>query len=317
MATLSHFAAVLPQSDATPMHFDLIDIRLFLNIAEKHSLTQGAEHSYMSAPAASVRIKNIEERLGTKLLHRTSQGVSPTDAGKAFLRHGRLLLRQLEDLHHDLRECAVGMKGRLRIFANPSAVTEFLPAVLSTYLATHRNVNVDLREGLTADIVRAVLEGSADFGIVDGAVPAEGLEVLPYRRERLMLATPRNHVLAQKQKVRFDETLAFDHVTLAESNPFRALVTEAAKTMEPPLTIRVQVGNFESLCRLVETGVGIGVLPESAARRHAKTMSIRIVELTDDWAVRSLHACMRKLEALPPFAREFIDLLVAEAAAPV
>jgi DNA-binding transcriptional LysR family regulator len=107
--------------------------------------------------------------------------------------------------------------------------------------------------------------------------------------------------------------LAFDHVTLAESSPFRAFVTEAAKAMEMRLAIRVQVGNFESLCRLVETGVGIGVLPESSARRHAKTMSIKIVELTDDWAVRNLLACVRKLEALPSFARDLIDLLLAEA----
>jgi DNA-binding transcriptional LysR family regulator len=297
------------------MHFDLIDIRLFLNIAEKQSLTQGAERSYMSAPAASVRIKNIEERLGTKLLYRTSQGVSPTAAGKAFVRHGRLLLRQLEDLHHDLRECASGMKGQLRIFASASAVTEFLPAIVSAYLATHRNVNVDLREGSTSDIVRAVVEGSADFGIVDGAVQAEGLEILPYRRERLVLATPRIHVLSQEQKVGFEETVAFDHVTLTESSPFRAFMTEAAKAMEMPITIRVQVGNFESLCRLVEMGVGVGVLPESAARRHAKTMSIRIVELTDDWAFWNLQACVRKLDTLPAFARDLIDLLLAEAPA--
>jgi DNA-binding transcriptional LysR family regulator len=241
--------------------------------------------------------------------------VSPTDAGKAFLRHGRLLLRQLEDLHHDLRECVSGAKGRLRIIANASAVAELLPAVLSTYLATHRNVNVDLREGLTADIVRAVLEGNADFGIVDSAVQAEGLEVLPYRRERLMLATPRDHVLAQQRQVGFDETLGFDHVTLTEPNPFRAFVIEAAKAVEMPLRIRVQVGNFEWLCRLVETGVGIGVLPESAACRHAKTMSIKIVELTDDWAVRNLHACVRRLETLPPFVRDLVDLLLVQASA--
>lgn len=138
MARFDHPGLVVPQSDAIPMHFDLVDIKLFLNIAEKQSLTQGAEHSYISPPAASVRIKNIEERLGTKLLRRTSQGVSPTDAGKAFLHYGRLVLRQLEDLHHELRQCAMGTNGRLRILGSARADAELPPEVLSSFLSTQQ-----------------------------------------------------------------------------------------------------------------------------------------------------------------------------------
>jgi len=294
------------------MHFDLIDIRLFVNIAEKASLTQGAEHSHMSPPAASIRIKNIEERLGTKLLHRTSHGVSPTPAGHAFIHHGRLVLQQLEQLRHDLLAWAEAGKGRVRIFANTSAVTEFLPAVLSNYLATHGDINVELRERATPDIVRAVSDGTADIGIVEGKFAAHELEVLPYRKERLVLATSLLHPLARSGQVGFRETLAFDYIALMEGNPIQVFLNQAALAAQRPLKNRAQVGDFEALCRLVETGVGIGVLPETAARRHAKTTAIHIVELTDDWAVRSLQACVRNLESLPLYARELIDLLIAE-----
>lgn len=299
------------------MDFDLIDITLYVNIAETNSLTRGAERSCMSVPAASTRIKNIEDRLGTKLLYRTSHGVALTQSGQAFLHHGRLVLRQLEHLRADLQEYVKGVKGHIRIFANTTAITEFLPAVLKKYLITHPDVNVDLRERLSPDIVHAVNEGSTDIGIVAGNVHTEGLEVLPYRRDRLVLATAPIHPLAQLKTISFERTLEFGYISLVEASAIHAFLNQAANDLNKPLNIRIQVGNFEALCRMVEANVGIGVLPESAARRHAKAMAIRIIQLSDDWAVRNLKICIRKFQSLPTFARELIDLLIADSAADV
>jgi len=297
------------------MHFDLIDIRLFVNIAEKASLTQGAERSNMSPPAASIRIKNIEERLGTKLLHRTSHGVSPTPAGQAFIHHGRLVLQQLEHLRRDLLAWAEEGKGRVRIFANPGAVNEVMPSVLSAYLTTHSDINVELRERTTSEIVRAVTDGTADIGIVEGKVPGHELQTLPYCSERLVLATSRAHELARSRQISFEDTLGYDYVALLDGNPIQGLLNQAAMAAQRPLKTRAQVGTFESLCRMVETGVGIGILPEGSARRHAKTIAIHLVDLTDDWATRQLHACVRNLETLPPSVRDLVNLLMADGAA--
>ena len=128
------------------IHFDLVDIRLFVNIADANSLTRGAERSHLSLPSASTRIKNLEDSLGTKLLYRTSQGVTLTPPGQAFLHHARLVLQQLEHLRADLQEYVQGVKGHLRIFANTTAITEFLPAVLPAFLAEYPDVSVDLKE---------------------------------------------------------------------------------------------------------------------------------------------------------------------------
>ncbi len=313
---VSKFPTGFSKAGSLPMQFDLIDIRLFLNIAEKKSLTQGAEHSFMSAPAASVRIKHIEERLGTKLLHRTSHGVSPTPAGQVFLQHGRLVLEQLSRLQHDLRKCAQDTKGHLRIFADAGAITESLPSVLSAYLSTHREVNVELRENTGFEVIRAVLDGTADIGIVEGnaaeGFQEDGLDLLPYRTERLVLATTRNHPLTHKKQVAFGDTLAFDYIALTGSAPIQAFLNRVAEVSQSPMKIRAQVGHFEALCRLVASGVGIGLLPESAAKRYAATSAIAIVELSDSWATRNLHVCVRDLEALPVFARDLIDLLRAD-----
>ena len=85
--------------------------------------------------------------------------------------------------------------------------------------------------------------------------------------------------------------------------------------MHRPLKLRIQVGNFEAACRMIEASVGLAILPESAARRHALTMAITIVPLSDAWAIRAMQICVRNLDALPTFARELVDLLVADAAA--
>lgn len=297
------------------IHFDLVDIRLFINIAETNSLTRGAERSNMSLPSASTRIRNFEESLGAKLLYRTNQGVTLTPPGQAFLYHGRLVVQQLEQLRGDLQQYALGVKGHVRIFANTTAISEYLPAVLSGFLTTHPDVSVDLREGLSFDIVRAVSEGKTDIGIVAGNVRTEGLETLPYHKDQLVLATARAHPLADREEIAFVETLDYDYVGLHEASAIHTFLTDAANLLNKSLKIRIKVGNSEAVCRMIEANVGIGILPESAAQRHAKNTSIRIIRLSDEWALRNLHICVRSMHMLPAFARELIELMTKDAAA--
>jgi DNA-binding transcriptional LysR family regulator len=293
-------------------HFDLPDIKLFVNIAEANSLTRGAERSHMSLPAASIRIKNLEEGLGVKLLYRTSQGVTLTPPGQAFMHHARLVLQQLADLRADLSEYVKGTRGHVRIFANTSAMAELLPTLLPKFLASHPDVNVDLKERLSHDIVRAVSEGKVDVGIVAGNVRTDGLETLALSEDRLVLVTSEAHVLANRGRIDFSEALTHDFVGMIEASAIHAFLAQAANELNRPIKIRIQVGNFEAACRMIESNVGIGVVPFSSASRHAKTMNIRMVELTDEWAVRKMQVCVRNLQALPAFARELVELLVAE-----
>lgn len=296
-----------------PMHFDLVDLRLMVRIAEANSLTGGAAASHMSLPAASARVKHLEERLGAKLLYRTSQGVTLTPPGQAFVQHARLVLAQIEHLKSDLQEYAKGVKGHLRVLANTTALGEFLPPVLRAYLLRHPDVNIDLRERLSDEIVRAVSDGQTDLGIVAGTVRTESLEVIPYRHDRLALVVPAGHPFAARAEVDFADTLDLDHVGLHEASAIHGFVRRICEELDRPLRLRIQVGGFETACRMIEAGVGVGVLPDSAARRHAQTMAIGIVALRDAWALRELRICARSLDALPGYARDLVDLLVADA----
>jgi DNA-binding transcriptional LysR family regulator len=294
------------------MHFDLIDLRLMVRVAEANSLTRGAEASHISLPAASTRIRNLEDSIGAKLLYRTSQGVTLTPPGQALVQHARLVLGQIENLRGDLQQYAQGIKGHLRVFANTTALGEFLPPVLKTYLLTHRDVNIDLHERMSLDTVRAVSEGKTDIGIVAGSVRTENLEVMPYREDHLVLVLPHGHQLATGEPVAFAQSLDYDHVCLGETSAIQSFLRQECDQQHRRMQIRIQVGSFETGCRMIEAGVGVGIVPRSAARRHAQTMQITLVPLLDPWAVRAQLICVRSLAALPSFARDLVDLLVQD-----
>lgn len=295
------------------MHFDLVDLRLMVHIADANSMTRGAELSFISLPAASTRIKNLEEGIGTKLLFRTNQGVTLTPPGQALVTHARAVLGQIEHLRGDMQEYVRGIKGHVRVFANTTSLSEFLPPVLRHFLRCNPDVNIDLRERLSHDIVRAVMDGQTDIGIVAGLVRTEDLETLPYRRDRLVLVVPQGHALQAEAQIDFADTLAFDYVGLHESSAIHAFLRQASDQLHKPIKQRIQVGNFETACRMIASGVGVGVLPESAASRHAQAMAIGIVPLSDAWSVREMQICMRRRETLPAFAQELVALLVADA----
>lgn len=298
------------------MHFDLADLRLMVRVAEANSLTRGAEAAHLSLPAASTRIKNLEESVGTKLLFRTSQGVTLTPPGQAFVQHARTVLAQLENLTGDMQEYAKGVKGHLRVAGSTTALSEFLPPVLSAYLRSHPDVNIDLRERLSHDIVRAVSEGQVDIGIVSGPVRTEALQAIAYRSDRLVLVVARDHALASAESVPFERTLDFDHVGLHEGSGIHAFLRQVSASVHRTLRMRIEVGNFEAACRMIEAGIGIGIVPRSAAMRHAERLAIRLVALADAWSLRRQFIVVRQLDALPSFGRDLVDLLVEDAREP-
>jgi DNA-binding transcriptional LysR family regulator len=291
------------------MRFDLSDLRLFLNVVEAGSITHGAERLHLALAAASTRIRNMEAALGTPLLHRDRQGVQPTPAGHTLVHHARLMLQQAERMHGELAHYAEGIKGQVRLMSNTNALTEFLPAPLSAFLASHPQVNIDLEERLSDEIVAAVADGTADIGIVAATVEAAGLETVPFRTDRFVLVVAPAHALAAVEHIAFAEVLDCDFVGLDRSSALQRFLAEKAERIGRRLKLRVQLRSFDAVCRLVECNVGIGIVPATTAERHAKTMSIHRIELTDEWARRNLVICVRRAADLPIYARELAQYL--------
>ncbi len=294
------------------MRFDLADLSLFRHIVEAGSITHGAERAHLALAAASTRIRNMEDALGAPLLKRGRQGVTPTQAGRTLLQHARAILRQAERLHEDLSAYGGGLGGQIRVLSNTNALTEFLPEALSSFLAAHPSVSVDIEERLSDEIVGLVAEGVADLGVIAGTVDAGALETFPFRRDRFVLVVAQDHPLARRAKISFKEVLDQDFVGLDRASALQRFLASKAVRIGRPLRLRVQLRSFDAVCRLVECNVGIGIVPETTASRVSKTMTIKSVALSDPWAVRDLTICVRSGEELPTYARQLVEHLRAQ-----
>ena len=288
------------------MRFDLTDLSLFRHIVEAGSITHGAARAHLALGAASTRIRNMENTLGASLLTRGRQGVRPTQAGRTLLQHARTILAQAEILREDLGVYADGLTGQVRVLSNTNALTEFLPDTLSSFLATHRHVSIDLEERLSDEIVDLIADGVADIGIIAGTVDAGRLTTYPFRSDRFVLVVARDHPLAEQSKIGFADVLDYDFVGLDRASALQRFLAGKASRIGRPLRLRVQLRSFDAVCRLVEANVGVGIVPETTAQRAVKSTAIKVVELADAWAPRDLTICVRDFDALPPYAQQLV-----------
>lgn len=288
---------------------DLVSLALFLRAVESKSLSKAADQSHLALAAASRRIALLEYRYSVPLLYRSSKGVTPTPAGIALAAHARRMFDEVDKLRAAMADYAEGVKGHLRIQANTSAITQYLPHDLARFAAEYPDLKLELEECRSVEIVQALRDGRADIGIVMEGVELGGLASFPYRKDRLVAVVPRGHEM-RTRSTPFATLLKYDLVGLDGSAAMMRLLSSAAVRAEQPLRLRIQVKSFEAVCKLVQAGMGIGVLPEVAARDFVPMMGLRLIRLTDDWADRSMHVCVRDIDTLPATARKLVEMLV-------
>lgn len=293
------------------MQFDLTDLRLFVRCAEEGALTRAAARQHLSLAAASARIKALEEQAGVTLLERQARGVRPTPPGQAFLHHARAVLRQAEQLRAELHEYGGGLRGHLRVFANTTAVMDFLPELLPAFLAAHPRVNVDLQEKPNGEIARGVQQALADVGIMSahGEVSLPGLQAIHFSTDQLVLVLPRGHRWARRRAMAFGDTLGEDHVGMHAGSTLHQHLRQVTENMGQLLRLRIQLSSFDAVCRMVAAGVGVAVLPASAVRRALPALPLAQVALTDEWRWRARYALVREGEALPVYAQALVETL--------
>jgi DNA-binding transcriptional LysR family regulator len=296
------------------VHLDLTDLRLVLNVAEAASITHGAARSSLSLAAASERIRDMEGALGAALFERKRRGVSLTPAGHALVRHARMVTRQMELMRGELGAFAKGLRGSVRLLSNTAALQEFLPPLLGPFLSAHPTIDIAIEERPSPEVVRSIARGAADIGIVADAVdPASELETFPFAEDRLVLVTPAKHPLSHRRHVAFAEALAYDFVGLPAGVALQEHIDSQAARTGHELRLRVRLPGFDAICRVVESGIGLAVVPRTAAMRCRRSLSIRVVPLDDDWALRHLRLCVKDSRALPAHAQWLLTHLRAQA----
>jgi DNA-binding transcriptional LysR family regulator len=290
------------------MHFDLIDLRLYLHILDTGNITASAARSHLSLAAASARIRAMEASLGIEFLERGRRGVTPTPAGKALARHARLLLQQAEHLQQDLAEYANGVKGQVRLLCNTTALSEYLPELLADFLREHPNLDIDLQELPSLRITQALRQGTADLGIISDAVDTHGLQTLAFRDDPLVLIMPLDHPLASRN-VSFIDSLQHDYVGLAANSALAVYLEEQALHAGFRLQTRIRAEGFDGVIRMVAGGAGLAIVPQAALERWPKERRFKAQPLREEWACRQLLLSARSFEQLPGYAKALFDAL--------
>ena len=289
-------------------------LRLLVAVCDLRNMKQAAAQEHIEPSAISKRIAALEHRLGAPLLVRGRRGVQPTPAGLALLEHARTLLYTLERIEADVAAFAGGLKGQVRLVASASAIAESLLDDVAAFMREpeHREIQVDIEERFSRDLVRVVRDGAAALGVCWDSADFEGLENRPYRRDELVLAVHPQHALAKRRGLRFEQTLAHEHVGLPPATAVHTMLHRAAARAGGTLTYRVIVSNFEASLRVVAAGLGVAVIPRQVAQR-APHGAVAIVPLADAWAQRRFAVCFRSFDALQPAAARLVEFLAARA----
>lgn len=291
------------------MSYDLIDLRLFIAMAEERNLTRGAARAFLAPSSASHRLRRLEETLNTALFERQARGLTLTPAGEALLRNAREVFARIEQMHANLSPFATGIRGHVSLWANTHATHTFLPDDLAGFLKQHPQVSVSLEERTSAEIVVAVANGEVDVGVLADSGQSAGVVLTPYRQDRLVLIVPQGHALATQTAVKFADVLDYAFVMLHAGSAIHTFTMNTAAALGRHLDVRIQVRSFEAVCRMVGAGVGIGLVPRGAAQRVGLSEPPVLLEIDEPWAERNLQVCVRNGAPLSGFAVLLVEHL--------
>jgi DNA-binding transcriptional LysR family regulator len=291
------------------MRFDLVDLQLFIAVADSRSITGGALQVHLALASASARIKGLEQAFGVALLKRGRRGVELTAAGESLLDHARIVMHEVDALRGDLGAYASGAKASVHMLANTSGLAEHLPRALAAFLREHPEINVDVEERESTDIAAAIASGSADLGFAAEHALPDSFERFTFTEDRLVLVSARRSAFAGRRLVDFHEAGGHDFIGLTNSTALNLHISKHAARLGMRLRFRARLRDFDAICQMVAADVGVAVVPEAAARRCAQSMAIAIVRIRDSWANRRLVICARNFRTLSRPAKQLVEYL--------
>jgi DNA-binding transcriptional LysR family regulator len=291
---------------------DLTSLQLFVRAIELGSLSKTAEASNLALAAVSRRISLLEAHYAVALLARTGRGVTPTPAGKVLLDRARDIFRQIRLASSDLSDYANGLRGSITLQASTSAITQFLPHDLASFTRECPDIRLDIHEAYTSEIVTAVRDGTTEVGVVMSGANVEGLRTRAYRRDRLVVVAP-STFRPGIVRVRFQDLVGEDFVLMEDHTATTRLLDAIASGQGVALRLRVKVGSFDAVCRMIQSGFGIGVLPSVAAETFVGAMGLRLLTLDESWAERQMLICTNQLSEPSKLISRLVDFLADSA----
>jgi DNA-binding transcriptional LysR family regulator len=289
-------------SSVTPTHtwpragFDLVSLRIVLAAAEEQSFAGAAQRESTSLSAVSRRVAELEQRIGITLFNRHDRGVDLTETGSRFVEQVHDVFERLEEIALDLEEIGKGTRGVVRISAPMTAIFGDLPSKIASFLADHPGVDVQISEETAVVATHGVSIGDIDLALIPGLQPPANLILVPWHEDDLVVIMPHGHALAKRESVTLADLVDEPFIGMPRDSGLLSLYRQQMSTIGRKLKERAYTTSFETVRQLVSVGLGISILPGTAAHPYIEALNLVAITLNEDWSKRQLFICAREPE---------------------
>ena len=292
------------------MHFDFVTLRAFLMVADAENLRAASEQLKLSISAVSRRISDLEADLGQQLFVRHSRGLEITEAGRLLVSRARDTFRTLRAIEDDMQRLATSARGKVSICANGSALVNGLAKHIQSFLSQNDDIDIDLLELLTPEILIQVQRGTADIGFVSNTLRIpEGLRTLPYLHDRLVLVVPNAHPLEGRGSASFEDFLDWEMIGVQNASSLTRLVRKVVGAASPRFAYSYMASTNEVARTMVANNLGIAILPEKFVSPYLDLLPISMVPISGDWAARDISMVVRNDTVLSAAPDAFLNWL--------
>lgn len=291
------------------MHIETL--KIFCDLVDLESFSLAAERNFITQSAVSQQVKSLEDRYKRRLLERLRgrREVKLTPAGEVFYRESKNVLEAYFQLEESLRGVVGKIGGTVKVATVYSVGLHELPSKVREFMTKFPAAKIDLEYSRTTRVVRDVLNGTVELGILAFPEPKRGLTIVPMPDNRLVLITPPEHKFANRKKVKVTDLDGEEFVLFERDVPTRKAMDRIFRANGIDVKKVAEFDNIETIKRAVEVGFGMAIVPEPAVAEAKKAGTLAVIDLAEKYWVRSVGVIHRSDRQLSLAARKFVDLL--------
>jgi DNA-binding transcriptional LysR family regulator len=286
-------------------------LKIFCDLVETQSFSQAAELNFVTQSAVSQQVRGLEEKFKRRLLERVRgrREMRLTNEGETFYQECRNVVAAYVKLQESMRSLDGAVSGTVRVATVYSIGLHELPHIVRRFMALYPGAKIDLEYSRTTRIVRDVLNGTMELGVVAYPERKRGLTIVPLPGDRLVLICPPEHPLAQRSKVKAADLRNLDFVLFERDIPTRRATDKILKSHGVAVHRVAEFDNIETIKRAVEVGFGVAIVPRPSVLDEQKSGQLAVVALAEPEWTRSVGIIHRTDRTLGVAAKKFIELL--------
>ncbi|MBL8913922.1 MAG: LysR family transcriptional regulator [Archangium sp.] len=292
----------------------LESLKMFVDVVETGSFSRAAQLNHVTQSAVSQQIRALETRYEQRLLSRSARQVTPTPSGERLFRGCKEILARFSEVEAEIREQATEITGACNISCIYSVGLHELHSIQKDLLRTHPRVNLRLNYRRSDQVYDDVILGAADIGLAAYPQPRAGVDLIPFREDRLALVVPPSHPLAGKGKVSMQAVVGLPFIAFDREAPSRKGIDKLFRDKNLELNPTMEMDNVETIKRAVELGLGVSILPLPAVQQEVNGGTLVAKSFVEPGFTRPIGILVRKGKYLSRASQAVLDSFKASRA---